>query len=255
MKSFLNALLGIVAFAGAFAQTAAPNVAQLRAKYAADIKALDTARAAAISRIQNSYLQELAAGERNASATGKVSEVAALLKVREAVASNSLDLAPHPDMTKAQAKRHADFHASLAAIDRDFAPRYARLNGDCLRTLASMESRLPANSPVRAEIDRFKATVISGASGGGALVEKLIGTKWQWWESQTIEFNDAGKGTFREGNTAIPFRWRVAPDGKVLYSREDQRRTTFTFEFEDERIKIINPQGQSWKGRFLGKPK
>lgn len=92
---------------------------------------------------------------------------------------------------------------------------------------------------------------VARQSGADAsVVARLLGTKWQWYEGQSIDFQAGGKGVYH-GKRDLPFKWQVTAEGKILY----EQGAKFTLELEGDHIKIINPNGQSWTGRYLGKLK
>jgi len=125
-----------------------------RFQYDADLQSLEATRNAEKARLQQSYLAVLDAEEKAATASGKLTEVGAILKARAAVSAQSEAGVSLTGLSKTQEKRYSDYFAALTSADREFASRWQLLTGDYLRSLALIKSRLPANAPAREQIDK-----------------------------------------------------------------------------------------------------
>ncbi len=189
-----------------YADPLAPEVAPRAAKHAADTNALDAAKTATIARLKRDYLLYLDAADKAASANGKPEELALILKARADVTSGGGSLTD--SASKALQKRHADYFAAIAAVNREFAPRYQQTNSAFLRDLALIESRLPSSSPVREQITAIKAKLVK--STGEVTASPLIG-KWipgiYKGSTATISINADGTTGFDGG--ALQGKWSI----------------------------------------------
>jgi hypothetical protein len=233
MNSLIRILVaGALFLCPVLAQTLAPEIAPLAAKYDADIKSLDASRTAAVSRIQQLYLADLNAAEKTATAAGKLSEVAAILKAREAVSTQSAVLAPPTGMSKAQEKRHADYFASLATVDREFAPRYEAKIVEYLRNLAMVRSRMAATSPAIGQIDAIKTALMGVAATGGyhQLGNKIFdNTEWLWDGSpeHVWQFLPGGKIVKDDGDRRLG--WKILGPETFMITTSGKDWCSFTF--------------------------
>ncbi|MDB6173783.1 MAG: hypothetical protein JWL59_3094 [Chthoniobacteraceae bacterium] len=230
-------LLGVLLDSFTCADSLAPEVAPRAAKYEADTKAIDAARATAVARVQQDYLSYLAAADKAASASGKPEELALVLKAREAITSPTSDASLPAIAPKAFQKRHADYFGALAAVDREFAPRYQQTNGTFLRDLAAIESRLPTNSPAHEQIAEIKAKLVESSGKGGLSGIGEIAGKWKLTYASgavgSVEFFP--NYTWKHPKDTSPTKkWKVEDD-KLVMEFPDGGREWF--------ILPVNPKG------------
>ena len=235
----ITLFLAIVSFSClALAQTLAPEIAPLAAKYDADIKSLDASRTAARAHLQRTYLADLDSEEKTATTSGKVAEVAAILKSREIVSTQPSEAKPPSGLSKAQEKRYTDYFSSLAAVDREFAPRYQVKTADYLRSLASIGSRLPVTSPARQQIDELKAKLIAATSGSTDLTlnesqrlrDAVVRVPYSWQGeglnyTEEITFSADGSGK----QTYFTFLWKPSGPRTITVTKPDKSKAVVTF--------------------------
>jgi len=226
-------LLGLFLHPFAYAAAISPEIAPRAAKLDADTKALDAARSAAIARVQEDYLKYLAEADRAASSSGKLEELPAILKARAAVTSPGADASLPTGASKALQKRHAEYSAGLALVDRSFAPRYQQTNGGFLRDLAAIESRLPANAMARTEIAELKAKLVESAGSGVGQITGKWKLTYATGGSGIIEFfpNHTWK---HPKDASADKKWKIE-DQKLVMEFPDGGREWF--------ILPINPKG------------
>jgi hypothetical protein len=207
--------LAVFLISSALAQTLAPELAPLAAKYDADVKTLDAAHAAAAATVRQKFLADLAAAEKSASDRGKVDEAAAILKARQAVAGDS-NSQPIPGLSPSLQKRYADYLDALAATEREFAPRYQRIKSDYLRSLAGVEERLPATSPIREQIDGLKLNLAAASPQVKELVGVWLFAKSNWRGARQVNAD----GTVLDGDGRLTGKW-TATAGELRFSYTD----------------------------------
>jgi hypothetical protein len=157
-----------VALVGAHAQTVAPELAPVEGKYRAEVTALATQTATALSQAQQSYSRALGDAEKSATAAGALSAVASI--TREQAALKDALLAPDfpADLPKSlQAPRKA-FLESAARVRANEAARRRSIDADYLRALGSLASRAPANSALAQQIAAEKAKLLATTVPVGA---------------------------------------------------------------------------------------
>ena len=203
MKRLLSFLFSVAVAISSLAQSPPPEIAALVAKYETDVRTVDSARSAAAATLQAKYLADLTNAETTASANGKVGEAAAIVKTRAAVAAGHPEAASRTGLPAPLQKRHADYLASLAASEHEFSPRYSRLSSEYLRSLATVESRLPATSPLRSQIAEIKAKLLNGSTQSGELVGTWQFVKSDWKGIRRIEAD----GTFSDENGKPKGKW------------------------------------------------
>ncbi len=160
--------IGLISVIDARAQTLAPELAPTEAKYRADVAALATQTAAALSQAQQTYARALGDAEKTATAAGALPAVAAI--AREQAAVKDALLAPNfpADLPKSLQAPRKTFLENAARGRASEATRRRALDADYLRALATLASRAPADSPLAQQIAAEKAKLLATTAPTGA---------------------------------------------------------------------------------------
>lgn len=183
----------------------APEIVPVWGKFKTAIDLLNAARSAAVSKLQEKYLAELKAAEKDAIDRGNLTAVGSIMKERENLVANSLEEKPAEDLPKTLARGHALQISSMATLDQDFSLRFQKARGDLLRDITSLETRLPVTSPTLIQTRALKERLVATAALGGSQKltnETFDNTEW-WWEAH-------------KGRTVHDKMWKFLPNGKIV---------------------------------------
>lgn len=212
-------------------QELGPELTPLATRHEAGIKAIDAERTVALDRVRQHYLDELATAEKTSSNAGRLSEVAAILKEREAMQVGALEITLPADLPKALERRRNEYVTATNAIDRDFAPKYQRVNAEYLRSLASVESRATGNPELQKQIAAEKAHLVNNAPSAGVrqLSDRILaGSEWEWlgkekgpgkaiWQFLATGRIDTGGEHYWNWKIVGPDRFAIVDGAKVLW--------------------------------------
>ncbi len=168
------------------------------------------ARLAALKQVQTRYLAALSGAEQSSGGAGKVPEVAAILKEKQSVA-NGEALAPAFPLglpASLQGSR-TDFLKDAAAVQRDFLPRFSRIDTDYLRALLAFEARSGAAMTPEASraLAEEKGRLANGVAKFGASAPAPAAA------NATSGANLAANGNFAQLDAnGAPAGWEVEGD-------------------------------------------
>lgn len=211
MKTTLYPLLLAAAAGCVCAQTLAPELAPLAAKYKTDLAALETQRAAALAQAQIAYTSALAAAEKTATATGKAAVVAAIATERAALSSGLMTpafpagLPPGLQMPR---KSWLDADARIRAAE---APRRQAIDAAYLRALTDLQARAAKNPELSKQLAAEKQNALANAPPSATAATGTGGSGKPSTKSAVIN------GTFDLADTAgRPSGWSIHDSFKVV---------------------------------------
>jgi hypothetical protein len=157
-----------IGLVGAQAQTLPLELAPVEAKYRADLAALATQTAGALSQAQQIYARALGDAEKTATTAGALPAAAAI--AREQAALKDALLAPDfpADLPKSLQTPRKAFLESAARVRANEAARRRSIDADYLRALASLAGRAPANSALAQQIAAEKEKLLATTVPSGA---------------------------------------------------------------------------------------
>ena len=144
----------------------------------------------------------------------------------------------------------ANYNRELAQVQSPVQRRY-RDGLTQLKVRYTKAGQLEAAIAADAELKKLDMVTKHG-NGDASVVERLLGTKWEWYEGQSIEFRAAGKGVFQKNKKDTEFEWKVNADGKINY-RFASGGAPYTIELVGDHITITPATGKPWTGKSLGK--
>ncbi|OAI57447.1 hypothetical protein AYO49_01950 [Verrucomicrobiaceae bacterium SCGC AG-212-N21] len=206
----MNATLCILLFVAlahlACAQTLAPELAPLAAKYKADLATLEGQRTNALTQAQNPYTAALATAEKSATAAGNIAGTAVIAAERVGLAKGLLTPGFPPGMPKELQNPRKTYLDAVARIRAAEAPRRQTIDGAYLRTLTGLSAKAPKESELAKQIEAEKQKLIASAPPA---VSKQIG------KSMVVN------GSFDViGSNGLPAGWSTESDGCFKVSRD-----------------------------------
>jgi hypothetical protein len=84
------------------------------------------------------------------------------------------------------------------------------------------------------------------------VLNRILNTRWQWWEDQVIEFFPEGRAYHSSPlSSKSEYSWEVEKDGTITLIHL-KKRDRFKIELSAGNMKFTAPKGNSWHGKFLG---
>jgi hypothetical protein len=181
------------------AQSLAPELEPLAAKYRADMAALNAQKAVAMTRAQQPYMSALDGAEKAATSAGTVGAVPAIAKEREALKSGQTMPAAFPErLPKAlQATRRACLDA-MARVDADLAPRQKAIDADYLRALASLQAKAATKPELAEQIAAEKEKMLANVDATKQIETLLTSKEWIHRGQYRYKFSKGGR--FQQGD-------------------------------------------------------
>jgi hypothetical protein len=156
-------LLAIAIGRGVNAQTLAPELAPIAAKYKTDLATLEAQRTAALTQAQTPYMTALASAEKTATAAGKVAGVAAIGAERAAIPKGLMTPGFPADLPKELQAARKTYLDAVARIKTAEAPRRQALDSAYLRALAGLAVKAPKESELSKQVEAEKQKLVASA--------------------------------------------------------------------------------------------
>ena len=173
----LSPLIALAFGTTLYAQSLAPALAPIAAKYKADVAALESQKTAALTRHQTAYFTALDRAEQTATAAGDVNTIRAITNERDAVKTGGALPISAPDLPKTLQTPRKTYIDQAGRAAAEISARKQRLDADYLRALASLQARAGNNSDLVQQIAEEKAAVLANSKiaspAGGEMKGKL----------------------------------------------------------------------------------